>query len=195
MNKQKTVVIILWAFTIAFLAAGFVMLGIGLRAIATAFAEALADSLGGSGAGFLDLELDPVKVRLAVAGAAMVIAGVALFVAAHVKQKELLNRPQTEAETQLQVQNILRDMGLDVEGNRVATEPKAARYCVQCGKPIDKADYLYCPYCSAKVVQIEPNEPPAARTDEEPRKCMYCGKTLEKDEEVCSVCGHKVNHD
>ena len=194
MNKQKLTVVILWCITAVLLIGGLVMLGIGLRSLASAFAEALSGSFDGSGGGILDFAPDATMLRLSVAGGVLAVAGVIFFFVASAKQKELSKHPRTDAETQLQVQTILREMGLDAEGNRVASQSTAARYCVRCGKPIERADYAFCPYCGAKAAPVEENDLPEP-AEEGPRKCMYCGKVLQKEEEVCSVCGHKVNRE
>ena len=172
---------------------GVIMLGIGLRAIATAFAEMLAAIMSGSGSIF-DFDLDTPMMRLSAVGGAMVMAGIVFFFMARTQQKELNKHRDGDVDTQLQVQTILREMGLDAAGNRVAeTADTASRYCVQCGKPIDKADYQYCPYCGAKAMPAEAQE--VSPRQEVPRKCMYCGKQLDEGEDVCSLCGHKTSVD
>jgi len=184
-KKQLAIVVVLWVLTAALLTTGIVLSAIGLRTLLGGFLDAAFAPLSGESSGsILDYEADPKHVTMAVVGAACLLAGSVLFTVSYRMQRSFGRDKRSVPSAQSQAQAILRDIGLSSE-NR-APQSTAERYCVRCGRPIDSAEYAFCPYCGAKAVEIEQVQPTA------PRKCMYCGGALDENEEVCPVCGHKV---
>lgn len=201
----------LWIVALFCMLSGAIMFIVGMRPVLevlVTLGEGGQTSTGASG-----------QVGVVIGGVVLILVGIVLiYVASAIKKAAERAEAEGTRNAQLFMQINNEYTEHPQPAKPVETQaPQVNLFCMACGKPIDKEDYRYCPYCGKEVgrlgqelqalsVPIDTDgievsdEPmwghiPAEHSAKAARLCLYCGNQLKEDEEVCPICGHKVNHD
>lgn len=165
-TKQKTVVLVLWLVAIGSLLGGMVLVYFGASTIVSYVTGTVMNMLS-TITGTEPVEVPAVTVAditKAAVGVMMVVVGIVMMrIARRIsrKYKEQASAQQAPLAAQQQAELLLRQLGFD-EGaalRRAAEQiaPAPAAECARCGKPIDKADYVFCPYCGTALSLAKPS--------------------------------------
>lgn len=218
-SKSDIATTVLWVLALACMVAGGVMVIVGSRPLREYITALLGAAFNGGG-----LPDTPTlhDFGVAIGGIVVLLAGIAFVYAANIVKKNA-RRAQAEEAKNAQMlmqlnQGYVKDEAPAEEAP--ADETRYAHFCFRCGKPIEKKEYNYCPYCGTTVARLDremadlaqpidtkdievTDEPMWGRMPVEegqnapkaPRKCLYCGNELKDGEEACPICGHKMRYE
>ena len=216
MKRRRVLSAALWFVALGCLVAGAVMIIIGTRPLLsfiTAVFEAMNDG---------DVPDFPAMKEFGVAfgGIALLLIGIIMIYVANfvtISARRVAQDKVRDAQMLMQLNSEYGERTQPADKAAIKDAPLSLGYCMNCGKPIEKADYRFCPYCGKGIERIDqelealsvPIDTGDIEVTDEPmwghipdegkpqatRLCLYCGNELKKDEEVCPICGHKVNHE
>ena len=218
-DKSSIIKMVLWLLGVGAIVAGGVMISVGIRP-AFDYITSLFGAINGGE--FPDLP-SASEFGVAIAGIVVLFVGIVLLYSANFVSKAAKRAAQDEVKNAQMIMNLNAQYAKQEAPHgeeQAADETAPKHFCAYCGKPIEKAEYVYCPYCGKEVSRIEKelealavpidvggvevtDEPMWGRTPVESeankphakRRCLYCGAEVEDNEEVCSICGHKIRHE
>lgn len=212
-KRQKTILAnALWVVALLCMLAGAVMFIVGMRPVLS-----ILITLGeGGDAG----NASSGQVGIVIGGVVLMLVGIVLIYVASAIKRGAIRAEQEEVNSARMLMQLNKEYAEQPKPQPKpvpAEAPKGNHFCVHCGKPIDKDDYCYCPYCGQAVSNLDKelqalavpidtdgievsDEPmwgrnPVESTARAARRCLYCGTELKENEEVCPICGHKVKYD
>jgi len=214
-KRQKTLLAnALWIVALFCMMAGAVMFIVGMRPVLEVLVTMGEGGQTSSGASS--------QVGVVIGGVVLMLIGIVLiYVASAIKKAA--ERAEIDgakgAQMLMQINNDYTEHPQQPKPVAPVAEEanQITLFCMGCGKPIEKDNYRYCPYCGKEVARLGqelealsvPIDTAGIEVSDEPmwghipeehkssatRLCLYCGNELKNDEEVCPICGHKVKHE
>ena len=190
-KKRKTTMIILWSVSGALLAAGVVMVALGISPL-FAYFNGVVEGMGtGDVPDFPGL----AEFAVAFAGAALLVVGLILLIVTFDVSNRYRKREEAAADNE-RVRRVIEDaVAAGQSSAQVTIVGDNFGYCPRCGKPVDNPSYKICPYCGMKLVstpELLEDEPEAGTLPVNAIACPYCGMIVENGEEECPMCGHRL---